>query len=379
VELDHLSEFHHRKARDGSDRFVICNLHVIRDRQGNAQHVVAICTDQTEETTYRIAMDKSIEDRTREQQQVVEALREALGALAAGDLSTRIDTKFPDEYESLRLNCNQAAQSLSDTLSRVADVAASILGGADSIATAAADLSRRTESQAATLEQTAAALDTLTSNVRSATEGTLKAGSKVKSAHGEARNNGAVVQQAIDAMSAIEQSSHQISKIISVIDDIAFQTNLLALNAGVEAARAGDAGRGFAVVAAEVRALAQRSSEAAKEIKTLISTSETQVEAGAGLVSQSGRAVEAIVTDVAEISTIVQNISQSAQDQSNSLAEINAGVAVLDKVTQQNAVMVEESTAASALLKQEADELAALLSGFNLLDDSRRLASSHAA
>ncbi|TGD66202.1 methyl-accepting chemotaxis protein [Tabrizicola sp. WMC-M-20] len=362
----HLTEFHHRVARDGSDRFVICNLNVIRNRRGEAQRVVTICTDQTAETQFRTATERSTQARAVEQQNVVEALRDALGALAQGDLTARIDTDFPPDYESLRLNCNQAAQSLSDTLSRVAEVAASILGGADTIASAAADLSRRTESQAATLEQTAAALDTLTTNVRSATEGTLKAGTKVKSAHDEAHNNGGVVRQAIGAMAAIEQSSHQISKIISVIDDIAFQTNLLALNAGVEAARAGEAGRGFAVVAAEVRALAQRSSEAAKEIKTLISTSEAQVGTGAELVGHSGRAVEAIVSDVAEISSIVQEISQAAQDQSSSLVEINAAVAVLDKVTQQNAVMVEESTAASALLKQEADELSDLLSSFNL-------------
>ncbi|MFN4129339.1 MAG: methyl-accepting chemotaxis protein [Paracoccaceae bacterium] len=375
----HLSEFHHRVAHDGSDRFVICNLNVIRNRRGETQRIVAICTDQTAETLFRTATEQSLQDRAVEQQKVVESLRDALGALARGDLSAQIDTPFPPDYESLRLNCNQAAQSLSDTLSRVAQVASSILGGADNIATAAADLSRRTESQAATLEETAAALDTLTANVRSATEGTLKAGSKVRSAHGEARSNGGVVRQAIEAMTAIEQSSHQISKIISVIDDIAFQTNLLALNAGVEAARAGEAGRGFAVVAAEVRALAQRSSDAAKEIKTLISTSETQVGAGAELVGQSGRAVEAIVSDVAEISTIVQDISQAAQDQSDSLAEINAGVAVLDKVTQQNAVMVEESTAASALLKQEADQLSDLLSGFTLKDTRLRRRAVRAA
>ncbi|MDR7124923.1 methyl-accepting chemotaxis protein [Pseudotabrizicola sp. 4114] len=364
----HVCELQHRVARDGSDRFVISNLNIITNRRGEAQRIVAICTDQTAETQFRTATERSMQIRSAEQQKVVEALRDALGALADGDLSAQIATPFPADYESLRLNCNQAAQSLSDTLAHVAAVTAAILDGASNIAGAAADLSRRTESQAATLEQTAAALDTLTANVRSATDGTLKAGSKVRSAHDEARNNGGVVRKAIEAMAAIEQSSHQISKIISVIDDIAFQTNLLALNAGVEAARAGEAGRGFAVVAAEVRALAQRSSEAAKEIKTLISTSETQVGTGADLVSQSGRAVEAIVSDVAEISSIVQDISQAAQDQSNSLAEINAGVAVLDKVTQQNAVMVEESTAASALLKQEADELSALLAGFNLKD-----------
>ncbi|MFN4155261.1 MAG: methyl-accepting chemotaxis protein [Paracoccaceae bacterium] len=379
IEQGHVSELHHRVARDGSDRFVISNLNTIRNRRGEAQRIVAICTDQTAETQFRTATEGAMQTRAVEQQKVVEALRDALGTLARGDLSARIDTPFPPDYESLRLNCNQAAQSLSETLTRVARVAASILGGANTIATAAADLSRRTESQAATLEQTAAALDTLTANVRSATDGTLKAGTKVRSAHGEANNNGSVVRQAIEAMAAIEQSSHEISKIISVIDDIAFQTNLLALNAGVEAARAGEAGRGFAVVAAEVRALAQRSSEAAKEIKTLISTSETQVGTGAELVSESGRAVEAIVSDVAEISTIVQHIAQAAQDQSNSLAEINAGVAVLDKVTQQNAVMVEESTAASVLLKQEADELSGLLSGFVLNSDHAGRATFRAA
>ncbi|WP_103333036.1 methyl-accepting chemotaxis protein [Pseudotabrizicola formosa] len=375
----HLSEFHHRLARDGSDRFVICNLNVIHNRRGEAQRIVAICTDQTSEVQFRTATERATQAQVAEQQDVVEALRNTLGALAQGDLTARIDRDFPPEYESLRINCNQAMQSLSDTLSRVAEVAASILGGADTIASAAADLSRRTESQAATLEQTAAALDTLTTNVRSATEGTLKAGNKVRSAHDEAHNNGGVVRQAIGAMAAIEESSHQISKIISVIDDIAFQTNLLALNAGVEAARAGEAGRGFAVVAAEVRALAQRASEAAKEIKTLISTSQSQVGTGAELVSHSGRAVEAIVSDVADISVIVQDVSQAAQDQSNSLAEINAAIAVLDKVTQQNAVMVEESTAASLLLKQQADELSDLLSSFNLKGTQSRQEAKRAA
>ena len=379
MDQGHLTEFHHRVASDGTDRFVICNLNAIRNRQGQVQRIVAICSDQTEDTLARRSAETLVKTQSIEQQRVVDSLRHALGALANGDLSVRINTPFSADYESLRLNCNQAAQSLSDTLARVADVAASILGGANELANAAADLSRRTESQAATLEETAAALDTLTSNVRSATEGTQKAGTKVQSAHAEARNNGNVVSDAIGAMTAIEQSSQQIARIISVIDDIAFQTNLLALNAGVEAARAGDAGRGFAVVAAEVRALAQRSSDAAKEIKTLISTSETQVGTGAKLVTQSGRAVDSIVADVAEISKIVLGISQSAQDQSNSLAEINSGVAVLDKVTQQNAVMVEQSTAASSLLKQEAAELSNLLAGFQLGNPTKRGSASHAA
>ena len=379
IEKGNLTEAHHRIAGDGTDRFIICNLNTIRNRQGDVQRIVAICTDQTNETITRTAAEAALHAASANQHRVVESLRDALGALAQGDLTKRIETPFSTEYEGLRANFNQAADSLSETLAHVADVAASLRAGANNIASAAADLSRRTESQAATLEETAAALDTLTSNVRSATEGTLQAGAKVTSAHTEARNNGGVVRQAIEAMSAIESSSHQISQIISVIDDIAFQTNLLALNAGVEAARAGDAGRGFAVVAAEVRALAQRSSEAAKEIKALISTSEAQVHSGADLVGQSGRAVQAIVADVAQINSIVQAISQASQDQANGLAEINAGVSVLDKVTQQNAVMVEESTAASSLLKQEADELATLLSAFRLRKAGAGRTSAYAA
>jgi methyl-accepting chemotaxis protein len=361
------SEVQHRVARDGSDRFVISNLNVVRDNKGNAERILVFCIDQTEETLYRRAVEAQAEARNNDLAVVVNGLRDTLGYMATGDLSRTIDTVFPPEYESLRQNCNQAIIGLSTALEKVSAVAEGILTGANDISAAASDLSRRTESQAATLEQTAAALDTLTSNVRGATEGTLKAGQRVTSAHSEAHANGSVVRQAIDAMSAIEASSNQISKIISVIDDIAFQTNLLALNAGVEAARAGDAGRGFAVVAAEVRALAQRSSEAAREIKTLISTSEAQVVTGADLVNQSGRAVEAIVGDVAEISRLVNTISQSSQDQANGLAEINAGVVVLDKVTQQNAAMVEQTTAASAVLKQEADALADLLADFKLV------------
>ena len=364
-----LAENHHRVTRSGANVWEICTLNCIYNSAGEVVRIVGICTDQTEETVQRQKMEAAAALRTAEQQTVVDALRLAMEALAEGNLSHRIEAVFPPQYEILRHNCNSAAEGLSDTLRRVADVAEAIVNGADDIASAAADLARRTEGQAATLEQTAAALDTLTGNVKAATDGTLKAGSKVKSAHAQARNNGAVVKQAIGAMSAIETSSQQIAQIITVIDDIAFQTNLLALNAGVEAARAGDAGRGFAVVAAEVRALAQRSSGAAREIKDLISASEMQVTSGAKLVGQSGGAVEAIVSDMAEISTIVGVIAQSSQDQTNGLTEINSGVSMLDKVTQQNAAMVEQSTAASQLLMEEARRLSQLLQGFLLASD----------
>ena len=362
----HMTELHHRKKRSGADLWALCNLNVIRDRNGKIVKILAICTERTTETVAQQRSEAEAKARSEEQACVVDALSSAMAALAAGDLAHRIAVRFPPAYEQLRADCNAAAQGLSDTLQQVAKVAENILKGANEIAESADDLSRRTESQAATLEETAAALDNLTDSVKSATDGTKRAGSKVVSAHDEARQNGAVVQQSIEAMQAIEQSSQKITQIIGVIDDIAFQTNLLALNAGVEAARAGDAGRGFAVVAAEVRALAQRSSEAAREIKALISSSEEQVSNGAKLVKCSGEVVEAILTDVAEISGIVAAIAQSSMEQANSLAEINSGVSMLDAVTQKNAVMVEHSTAASRSLKQEVDHLATLLQGFTL-------------
>ena len=357
-----------RRCKSGADAWVWLNANAIRNRAGDVVSIIGICTDQTEETKARHLQQENEARNAAEQTAVVEELSRSMAALAKGDLTYRIEAAFPQAYALLKSNCNSAAQSLADTLMNVAVVAENILHGANDISAAASDLSRRTEGQAATLEETAAALDALTRNIKVATDGTLQAGGKVASAHGEARSNGAVVAEAILAMAAIEDSSHKIAQIITLIDDIAFQTNLLALNAGVEAARAGDAGRGFAVVAAEVRALAQRSSVAAKEIKELITASETQVVTGTTLVGQSGRAVEAIVADVAEISQIVSAIANSSQDQADSLTEINSGVAMLDKVTQQNAAMVEQSTAASQLLKQEADQLAELLSAFRLTD-----------
>jgi methyl-accepting chemotaxis protein len=376
---DSLSELQHRVTKSGKELWVVSSMNNIRNKAGKVVGIVAICADQTEETLRKQQAEAQSALQAAELQSVVTVLRDSLGGLAQGDLSGRLTKPFSPAYEPLRQNFNSAVESLNETLEHVATVAGNILLGANDIASAAGELSKRTESQAATLEETAAALDTLTGNVRSATQSTQRAGAKVGSAHAEARNNGGVVKQAIDAMAAIEASSQQISQIISVIDDIAFQTNLLALNAGVEAARAGDAGRGFAVVAAEVRALAQRSSEAAKEIKALISSSEMQVAQGAALVTRSGEAVEAIVADVAEISTIVNAISVSSQEQSHGLTEINAGVSLLDKVTQQNAAMVEESTAASQLLKQEAAQLSSLLEAFHLGAPSQARVSQDAA
>ncbi|MDE1906832.1 MAG: methyl-accepting chemotaxis protein, partial [Rhodospirillales bacterium] len=238
--------------------------------------------------------------------------------------------------------------------------------GTGEIAAAADDLSRRTEQQAASLEETAAALDEITATVRRTAEGASHAHEVVTSAQTDAERSGVVVRDAVAAMSGIETSSQQISNIIGVIDEIAFQTNLLALNAGVEAARAGDAGRGFAVVASEVRALAQRSADAAKEIKSLISASTRQVISGVDLVGQTGTALARIVSQIGEISGVVRQIAASAQEQATGLHEVNAAVNQMDQVTQQNAAMVEQSTAACHSLAQETEKLATLTARFQI-------------
>ena len=225
------------------------------------------------------------------------------------------------------------------------------------IRTSSDDLSQRTERQAASLEETAAAIDQITATVRKTAEGANHARAVVTGTKAEAEKSGNVVREAVRSMDAIESSSKKITQIISVIDEIAFQTNLLALNAGVEAARAGDAGRGFAVVAQEVRALAQRSAEAAKEIKALIADSSQQVVSGVTLVRETERTLERIITHVGEIDTVVSDISASAQEQSSALGEVNTAINQMDRATQENAAMVEQATAAAHSLAQEAMEL----------------------
>ena len=297
-------------------------------------------------------------------QHIIKVLGHGLENLAKGNLTHRIEQPFPDTLDMLRQHFNSAADSLADTINTVKRGSFGIKSGTEEIAQASDNLSRRTENQAANLEQTAAAVAEITSTVKKTAEGAQQARNMVTAAKEDADKSGVVVKRAVEAMQGIEKSSQEISQIIGVIDEIAFQTNLLALNAGVEAARAGDAGRGFAVVASEVRALAQRSAEAAKEIKGILSTSRHQVQEGVQLVAETGTSLRQIIERVNEINGIVNEIARSAEQQATGLQEVNTAVDQMDQVTQQNAAMVEEATAATRTLTEQSAELAQIVSRF---------------
>eukprot|EP00913_Durusdinium_trenchii_P031513 g29505.t1 len=314
--------------------------------------------------------------RTAEQERVraeamaraTHGLADGLKQLAAGNLRFEIGQSFAAEFEGLRADFNAAVLQLRQTMTAVAEATTSIDGGSREVSQSADDLARRTEQQAASLEQTAAALDQITTNVANSSKRAEEARVIASQANTAARQSGAVVTSAVDAMGGIEHSSTQISSIIGVIDDIAFQTNLLALNAGVEAARAGEAGKGFAVVAQEVRELAQRSAQAAKEIKDLIRNSAAEVEKGVRLVSETGASLETIERYVITINEHMDAIAISAREQSVGLNEVNTAVNQMDQVTQQNASMVEEANAAGATLATEAARLRQLIAQFQLDD-----------
>ncbi len=298
------------------------------------------------------------------QQQVVAHLGQGLSELSSGNLTYRLPANFPAEYVQLKSDFDGALASLEETIQTLSHSVRNISGGANEITSASSDLSLRTEKQAASLEETAAALDELTTQVNSSADNAGRAASSVHAANTNAEKSGEIVHKAISAMHGIEQSSQEVNRIIGVIDEIAFQTNLLALNAGVEAARAGEAGKGFAVVAQEVRELAQRSANAAKEIKALINASGAQVSEGVSLVNKAGEALESIASQVLQINGLIQEISSSSTEQAVGLREINAAVNQMDQVTQQNAAMVEEATAASAALNAEVGVLMALVNRF---------------
>jgi methyl-accepting chemotaxis protein len=310
------------------------------------------------------------------QRRIVSILGHSLSEMSKGNLGHRIAEDFPGEYAKLKQDFNAALASLEETIRTMNQSIVNIGSGTGEISGSASDLARRTEQQAASLEETAAALNELTAQVNSSAENARTAAGSVNAASQDAEKSGGIVQKAMASMHGIEQSSQEVSRIIGVIDEIAFQTNLLALNAGVEAARAGDAGKGFAVVAQEVRELAQRSANAAKEIKTLINTSAGQVKEGVDLVGRTGSALHKIAEQVMEINTLIRQISASASEQAVGLKEVNSAMNQMDQVTQQNAAMVEETTAASIALNDEAQTLKALVARFRI---SEQAGTDHAA
>ena len=337
-----------RFGKGGKKIFIQATYNPILDEDGKVLKVVKFASDVSERVDN------------------VDQLARSLNALSEGDLTQELNVPFQPALEQLRQDFNGAARRLRETLQKVHDNAGTIAGASREIQSASNQLSQRTEQQAAAVEETAAALEEITATVSNAAEQAQEAGQLVRETKISAERSGEVVGQAVEAMSKIEKSAGEIANIIGVIDEIAFQTNLLALNAGVEAARAGEAGKGFAVVAQEVRELAQRSAQAAKEIKELIGTSTGHVKNGVTLVGDTGRALQEIVAQVVQVDGNVEAIAEASKEQSTGLQEINTAVNSMDQGTQQNAAMVEETTAASHDLARQAEELFELLSQFKI-------------
>ena len=356
------------KMKDGSYRWFRATGGCARGPTGEP---LRACGSLVDVHTQKEAGNAALDAIQQERATVVNSIGVSLIKLADKDLTFRMSTDIPQAYRSLQTDFNSAIAQLEEALQSVAESTAAIHGGVTELSSASDDLSKRTEQQATSLEETAAALEEITAAVKKASEGASHAREVVVAADGDAKKSEIVVRQTVEAMDAIEKSAQQISQIIGVIDEIAFQTNLLALNAGVEAARAGDAGRGFAVVASEVRALAQRSAEAAKEIKSLISASSAQVAHGVKLVAETGTSLQQIMGKVAEINEVVAGIAASAKEQATGLDEVNGAINQMDQVTQQNAAMVEQSRSASHSLSQESAQLSTLIRQFQIGDSNR--------
>lgn len=348
-----------RIGSGGKQVHIQASYNPIFDLNGDVLKIVKFATNVTE--------------RVRD----VDQLADAMKALSAGDLTQQLSMPFSPALERLRLDFNEVSEKLNSTLKTISHNASAIASASEQFQSSSADLSKRTEQQAASIEETAAALEQINITVGDSTRRAQEAGALVRRTKEHAEKSGSIVSEAVEAMGEIEHSAGEIANIIGIIDEIAFQTNLLALNAGVEAARAGEAGKGFAVVAQEVRELAQRSAKAAKEIKALIDTSNEQVKRGVALVNNAGSALKTIAVQVVEVDGNVTAVIESANEQSTALKEINVAVNSMDQGTQQNAAMVEQNTAAAFGLAHDANELFSLLKQFNIgqLSPSNRVSS----
>jgi methyl-accepting chemotaxis protein len=339
---------------------------------------------QEEAEAQRKALDAEREAATSSQaalnsrqSALIQALSDSLARLRAGDLTVRIEQALSPEFEALKSDFNATMDRLQNTLRLVNANSAALAREARQISSAVEDLSGRTKRQAASLQQTTAAFEGIAATVQKTARGAADARDVVRDATQDAAHAAEVVTQAVSAVSDIERSAQEISKIIGVIDEIAFQTNLLALNAGVEAARAGDAGRGFAVVASEVRGLAQRSADAAKEIKGLIHASSAQVKKGVVLVGDTGTSLTRILDRVTKVNAVVAGIAAGAAEQATGFGEVNAAINQMDQVTQRNAGMVGETTAVTRSLTEKASAMMDLMAGFRF--DGTSVARSSAA
>jgi methyl-accepting chemotaxis protein len=359
---------------------IVRSLNVFRDDQ---RHMAKMRTEQSaleaRELASRQEQERQREEGRLQQQTVVTNLAGALESLAQGDLSHAISDIFPEGYEKLRLDFNAAIERLADAMAGISTAVNAMHNGTNEISEASGDLSRRTEEQAARLEETAAAIDEISDNVRKTAAAAQQVAGIIKTTKSRADTSSEVADRALVAMEEINRSSSEIGKIVGIIDGLAFQTNLLALNAGIEAARAGDAGRGFAVVATEVRALAQRSADSAKQIKVLINASTQSVGQGVDLVSKMSIGLTEILAGVTETSVLISEIAVSAEEQATGLSTVNTAVDTIDKVTQQNAAVAEQSAAASRHLADEAHGLQNLVSRFQLKPAQRGPAVARAA
>ncbi len=309
------------------------------------------------------AINQSVEEATSE-------FAVAMGAIAQGDLTHRVDGVYAGRFAELQRAINMTTERLQEILGAISSTSQAILLAAREINLGADDLSKRTEEQASSLEETAATTEELAASVKASAQASREAASIADEAMKAAQTGGAIAGQAVDAMARIEDASTKISDIIRVIDDIAFQTNLLALNAAVEAARAGDAGKGFAVVASEVRTLAQRSGEAAKDISALISSSNTEVGEGVKLVRQAGEALEQILSASRKVAATIADISAASGEQANGIDEMSQAVAHLDEMTQQNAALAEQSAASAGSLSNRIGQLNDLVAAFKTGPDA---------